>query len=95
VGQAVPGGAGAGRDGRDHWGKLFTTVLAGGGVKGGMVYGASDKYASEPSVNPTPPADLAATVYHLLGVDPRSEIQDRLGRPLTLCDGRVIDPILA
>ncbi len=71
VGQSVPGGAGAGRDGRDHWGKLFTTVLTGGGVKGGTVYGSSDKYASEPASNPTPPTDLAATVYHLLGVDPR------------------------
>jgi uncharacterized protein (DUF1501 family) len=94
VGQSVPGGAGAGRDGRDHWGKVFTTVLAGGGVKGGLVYGASDRFAAEPALNPTPPADLAATVYHLLGVDPRSEIRDRLGRPLTLCDGRVIDAIL-
>lgn len=94
VGQAVPGGAGAGRDGRDHWGKLFTSVLAGGGIKGGSVHGASDKFASEPSVNPVGPADLAATVYHCLGVDPRSEIHDRLGRPLTLCDGRVIEPIL-
>ena len=95
VGQSVVGGAGAGRDGRDHWGKVFTSVLAGGGVRGGAVYGASDRYAAEPAANPVPPADLAATVYHLLGVDPRSEIRDRLGRPLTLCDGRVIDPILA
>ena len=94
VGQSVPGGAGAGRDGRDHWGKLFTSVLAGGGVKGGMVYGSSDKYASEPATNPTAPADLAATIYQCLGVDPRSEIVDRLGRPITLCDGRVIDAIL-
>jgi hypothetical protein len=59
------------------------------------VYGASDRYAAEPAVNPTPPADLAATIYHRLGVDPRSEIHDRLGRPLTLCDGRVIDAVLA
>ncbi len=95
VGQSVPGGAGAGRDGRDHWGKVFTTVLAGGGVRGGVVYGASDRYAAEPAANPTPPADLAATVYHLLGVDPRTEIRDRLGRPLTLCDGRVIGEILS
>jgi hypothetical protein len=95
VGQSVVGGAGAGKDGRDHWGKVFTTVLAGGGVKGGMVYGASDRFASEPSANPVPPIDLAATIYHCLGVDPRTEIHDRLGRPLTLCDGRVIDAILA
>jgi uncharacterized protein (DUF1501 family) len=95
VGQSVVGGAGAGKDGRDHWGKLFTTVLAGGGIKGGVVYGASDRFASEPSLNPTPPADLAATIYHCLGIDPRTEIHDRLGRPLTLCDGRVIHDILA
>ena len=94
VGQAVPGGAGAGRDGRDHWGKVFTSVLAGGGVKGGTVYGASDRFAAEPATNPTPPADLAATVYHLLGVNPRTEIFDRLGRPLTLCEGNVIDAVV-
>jgi len=94
VGQSVVGGAGAGKDGRDHWGKVFTTVLAGGGVKGGVAFGASDRYAAEPSLNPTSPVDLAATVYHLLGVDPRTEIHDRLGRPVTLCDGRVIEEIL-
>ncbi len=95
VGQSVVGGAGAGRDGRDHWGKLFTTVLAGGGVKAGTVYGSSDKFASEPASNPTAPADLAATIYHLLGVDPHTEIRDRLNRPLTLCDGRVIEGVIA
>jgi len=95
VGQSVVGGAGAGRDGRDHWGKLFTTVLAGGGVKGGTVYGSSDKFASEPASNPTSPADLAATIYHLLGVDPHTEIHDRLNRPLTLCEGRVIEGVVA
>ena len=95
VGQSVVGGAGAGRDGRDHWGKVFTTVLAGGGVKGGYVHGASDKYAAEPASNPTPPVDLAATIYHLLGVDPRTELRDRLDRPLTLCEGQIIDAILS
>src|SRR4029077_13541489 len=92
VGQSVVGGASAGRDGRDHWGKVFTTVLAGGGVRGGVIYGASDRYAAEPADLPTTPPDLAATVYHCLGVDPRTEIHDRLGRPLTLCDGEVIRP---
>jgi hypothetical protein len=95
VGQSVVGGAGAGRDGRDHWGKVFTTVLAGGGVKGGYVYGASDKYAAEPAANPTAPLDLAATIYHLLGVDPKTEIRDRLDRPMTLCEGQVIEAILS
>ncbi len=95
VGQSVVGGAGAGRDGRDHWGQLFTTVLAGGGVRGGTIHGSSDKYAAEPATHPTSPADLAATIYHLLGVDPHLEIRDKLNRPVSLCDGRVIDAIVA
>jgi uncharacterized protein (DUF1501 family) len=95
VGQSVVGGAGAGKDGRDHWGQVFTTVLAGGGVRGGVVYGSSDRYAAYPASNPTRPADLAATVYQLLGVDPRLEIHDRLGRPHFLCDGTPIRDVMA
>jgi hypothetical protein len=95
VGQSVPGGAGAGRDGRDHWAKVFTTVLAGGGIKGGVVHGSSDRYAAYPATNPTTPADLAATVYHYLGVDPHLLLYDRLNRPMALCDGEPIRAILA
>jgi hypothetical protein len=95
VGQSVVGGAGAGPDGRDHWPHVFTTVLAGGGIKGGIVHGASDRYAATPARNPTPPADLAATIYHCLGVDPRTQLRDRLDRPQTLCEGKVIEAILA
>jgi uncharacterized protein (DUF1501 family) len=95
VGQSVVGGAGAGRDGRDHWGHVFTTVLAGGGVQGGTVYGSSDRYAAYPASDSTSPADLAATVYHLLGVDPHLQLSDRLGRPLTLCEGAPVRQILA
>jgi hypothetical protein len=94
VGQSVVGGAGAGRDGRDHWAKCFTTVLAGGGIKGGVVHGSSDRYAAYPATNPTAPADLAATVYHCLGVDPRMLIRDKLGRPMTLCEGTPIEAVL-
>jgi hypothetical protein len=94
VGQSVPGGAGAGADGRDHWGRVFTSVLAGGGIKGGVVHGASDRYAAYPASNPTSPADLAATVYHCLGVDPRLQLRDRLDRPLTLCEGEPIRAVL-
>jgi hypothetical protein len=94
VGQAVVGGAGAGRDGRDHWPHVFTSVLAGGGVKGGVVYGSSDRYAAYPATKPTPPADLAATLYHLLGVDPHMLIHDRLGRPQALCEGNAIEALL-
>ena len=63
-------------------------------MRGGAVYGSSDRYAAEPATHPTTPADLAATIYHLLGVDPRTEIRDRFGRPLTLCDGQVLNAIL-
>ncbi|MSQ95255.1 MAG: DUF1501 domain-containing protein [Gemmataceae bacterium] len=94
VGQSVVGGAGAGRDGRDHWGQVFTSVLAGGGVRGGAIHGSSDRYAAEPATNATQPADLAATIYQCLGVDPSMEIRDRLDRPVTLCDGQVITPLL-
>jgi hypothetical protein len=94
VGQSVPGGAGAGRDGRDHWAKVFTSVLAGGGIKGGTVHGASDRYAAYPAMNPTSPADLAATVYHCLGVDLHTMIHDRLNRPMSLCEGEPIQAVL-
>jgi hypothetical protein len=95
VGQSVVGGAGATQDGRDHWPHVFTTVLAGGGVKGGLVHGASDRFAAYPADKPTKPADLAATIYHCLGVDPKTRIDDRLGRTQTLCEGEPIEAILA
>jgi len=94
VGQSVVGGAGAGRDGRDHWSHCFVSVLAGGGIRGGVVHGASDRYAAYPAVNPTRPMDLVATMYHLLGVDPHMTIYDRLKRPLTLCEGEPIQALL-
>jgi hypothetical protein len=95
VGQSVVGGAGAGRDGRGHWPQVFTSVLAGGGIRGGVVHGSSDRLAAAPNLNPTSPADLAATIYHCLGVDPRTVIEDRLARPHVLCDGTLIQAILS
>jgi hypothetical protein len=56
-------------------------------MQGGAVHGSSDRYAAYPASQPTPPADLAATIYHCLGVDPRRQLVDSLGRPLTLCEG--------
>jgi hypothetical protein len=94
VGQSVPGGAGAGRDGRDHWPHVFASVLAGGSIKGGVVHGASDRHAAYPASDPTSPADLAATIYSCLGIDPRLPIQDKLNRPFTLCDGTPIQSVL-
>jgi hypothetical protein len=94
VGQSVVGGAGAGRDGRDHWPHVFTTVLAGGGIRGGQVYGSSDRYAAYPASQATPPADLVATIYHCLGIDPHLQLADPAGRPVTLCEGSPIWALL-
>jgi uncharacterized protein (DUF1501 family) len=94
VGQSVVGGAGAGRDGRDHWPHCFTSILAGGGIRGGIVHGSSDRYAAYPATNPISPTDLAATVYHCLGVDPQMLVRDKLNRPMSLCDGEPISAIL-
>jgi uncharacterized protein (DUF1501 family) len=87
--------AGAGRDGRDHWPGCFTTVLAGGGVRGGQVYGASDRHAAYPAADPVAPVDLIATVYQLLGVDPELTLHDAQGRPLIICPGTPIDALVA
>lgn len=95
VGQSVPGGAGAGRDGRDHWAKVFSCIVAGGGFRKGVVHGSSDRYAAEPSTSPVRPADLVATLYHRLGVDGSSQINDRLGREVPLVQGEVIRQLLA
>jgi len=82
--------AGAGRDGRDHWPGCFTTVLAGGGIRGGMVHGQSDRFAAYPASKPTNPADLIATAYHLLGVPPNLVRHDMQGRPHVICPGKPI-----
>jgi hypothetical protein len=86
--------AGAGRDGRDHWPGCFTSVLAGGGIAGGQVYGASDRYAAYPAVDPVEPVDLVATVYHLMGVDPHLTLPDPSGRPIIICPGSPVYPLL-
>lgn len=82
--------AGAGADGRDHWPNCFTTVLAGGGIRGAQVYGASDRHAAYPAADPVHPVDLMATVHHLLGIPPHLTLTDHLGRPLEICPGTTI-----
>ena len=76
--------------GRDHWPNVYTTVLAGGGVRGGAVHGASDAKGAEPADAPVSPADLLATLYDRLGIPPSTELRDRLDRPIQLSDGRVL-----
>lgn len=80
--------------GRDHWGAVQTACFAGGGVRGGTVYGASDGDAAYPRSNPVSPEDLLATVYHSLGIDPDAEVYDPLNRPHRVVDGRPIHEIL-
>jgi hypothetical protein len=75
-------------NGRDHWGACYTTILAGGGIRSGQVYGASDKDAAYPSANPVAPEDVLATIYDALGIPLTGEIHDTLGRPFHVCAGR-------
>jgi hypothetical protein len=87
--------AGAGADGRDHWPGCFSSVLAGGGFKGGFVYGKSDRHAAYPAENPVAPADLVATIYHALGVPERQTLPDLTGRPHFIRPGKAIAELLA
>ncbi|VTT97627.1 hypothetical protein : Uncharacterized protein OS=Singulisphaera acidiphila (strain ATCC BAA-1392 / DSM 18658 / VKM B-2454 / MOB10) GN=Sinac_2425 PE=4 SV=1: DUF1501 [Gemmataceae bacterium] len=83
-----------GAGGRDHWGPVFSVALAGGGVKGGAVYGASDKLAAYPRDGRVTPQDLHATIYHCLGIPRDTEIRDAQGRPLPICRGEPVKAIL-
>jgi hypothetical protein len=76
--------------GRDHWGAAQTALLTGGGVRGGRVYGKTDKIAAYPTDNPVSPDDFLATIYHAMGVDPAAMIPDRENRPHRLCDGKPV-----
>jgi hypothetical protein len=73
-----------GAAGRDHWNFGYTLMLAGGGIKGGTVYGSSDRIGARPRSCPVTPADVIATIYHCLGIRGDLELHDRLGRPFQL-----------
>jgi uncharacterized protein (DUF1501 family) len=76
--------------GRDHWPKVFSVVLAGGGVKAGYVHGASDAIAAEPQDAPVSIEDLAATVYHCLGIVAEKELMAPGNRPIEIVDGGTV-----
>jgi hypothetical protein len=78
-----PRSGGVSGAGRDHWTHCLTDVMAGGGIKGGQTYGASDRFGEYPADNPVTPADVAKTVYHAMGIDDL-EATDREGRPFSL-----------
>jgi len=82
--------------GRDHWNYCYTVMLAGGGIRPGFVYGASDKTGAFPADRPATPGDLVATLYHLLGIDPTGEQYDALNRPHRIIPkGEVIRDLIA
>lgn len=82
--------------GRDHWPKVFSVVLAGGGIKKGMVYGTSDATATEPEDDPLTVEDLSTTVYHCLGINADKELMAPGARPIEIVDGgNIVKPLLA
>jgi hypothetical protein len=80
--------------GRDHWGFCQSALLAGAGVRGGQVYGSSDRHAAYAAESPVSPDDLAATLFDSLGIPLNQQIVDSQGRPLPLCTGKPIMGLL-
>lgn len=78
--------------GRDHWPKVFSVVLAGGGIKRGTIFGSSNATASEPEDEPIDPGDLATTVYHLLGIVADKELMAPGNRPIEIVNGGIVRP---
>lgn len=80
--------------GRDHWPRCFSAILAGGGVRGGYVHGASDRIGASATRDPATPADLIATLYHALGVDHHAWLRDLQNRPLRIAEGEPIADLM-
>ena len=76
--------------GRKHWASVYSIVAAGAGVRGGAVYGASDRIAAHPQSDPVSPGDIAATIFFALGIDPAGHYQNRQGRPFAIAAGKPI-----
>lgn len=81
--------------GREHWPRCYSAVLAGGGIQGGAVHGASDRWAAYPARDPVSPDDLGASILHALGVDPEMEVQDPVGRPMRINTGHPLQTLFA
>jgi hypothetical protein len=80
--------------GRDHWGLCQSVLMAGGGIRGGQVYGSSDRSAAYPHTDPVDPVDIHATMYHCLGLDPEHIVHDSLRRPYPISTGKVIERLV-
>jgi hypothetical protein len=83
------------RAGRDHWPHVQSVILAGAGIPGGRVHGPSVRIGAYPADSPVTPADLGATVLHLLGVRPETELRDRVNRPFPASTGTPIAALRA
>jgi uncharacterized protein (DUF1501 family) len=84
-----------GNSGRDHWAPLSTLALAGGGLKMGQVVGESAAKVDVPKSKPITPQDLMATIFHVLGLDPRIQYIDPAGRPVYMVeDGKPIEELV-
>ncbi|WP_435011542.1 DUF1501 domain-containing protein [Tundrisphaera lichenicola] len=81
--------------GREHWPRCYSVALAGGGVRGGQIYGASDRWAAYPARDAVGPDDLGATILHALGIDPATEVKDAVGRPLQINNGSPLTSLFA
>jgi hypothetical protein len=80
--------------GRDHWGNVFSFALAGAGIAGGQVLGSSDRNGAFPVDNPLRPHDIAATIFHLLGIDPHGIFYDKSNRPHFVTNGEPLHRLL-
>ena len=76
--------------GRKHWAACYSIVAAGAGVQGGTVYGASDQRGAYPQDKPTTPADVIATIFNSLGIDPSGHFEDPFSRPYPISTGKPI-----
>ena len=81
--------------GRDHWPQCYSVLLAGGGIQGGAVHGASDPFGAVPARDPVTPADLASTIFWRFGIDTSREIHDQTGRPSRLSEGQPLTQLFA
>jgi hypothetical protein len=79
--------------GRDHWSFCYSVVLAGAGIRGGQVYGSSDRSAAYPATNPVSPSDLAATIFHCLGIDSTATVTDQEGRLFAIGTGKPVEAV--
>jgi hypothetical protein len=75
-----------GTPGRDHWGNAMFCLMGGGGVKGGQIVGSTDRLGQRPHTRAVTPSNIHATIYHVLGIDPKLQLLDPSGRPVSVLD---------